>query len=649
MESRRSSQSCILSIPSREFSSVRLSTTLPSISRVPGAFGGTYGASGPVISLYKPTQPVFASANRYERGRSGNTAARTMTSCTEWDRLAESRKSVDKQVGDGRIMESYKERSGNSVKARVAALNETILRNGDRAKLPIAGIASKRDSEVSSISSMTNFVPSSISKIALGGYTRYPSGLITNDILTKPLESVVPPKVDENMIMVPKISDMVGKPVFESSASSSRRNSFQRAASGSLTSGSHITCTESKIKTNADLLSAFAVNESSSNGEKESPDFELDKLSLSSKQLNFNFVYKMNRSRVGLSNLGNTCFMNSCIQCFLSTPPLMNYFLTKSYRTEINSNSTTKGKLAVCVADLVENVCNGSDHDVFSPADVKKLVSLVAPRFIGYQQQDSQEFLRFLVDALHEDLNRIRKPPKYVQIEDKDSDTMLIRSNRWWNNYISRNDSFIVELFAGQLQSTLVCSVCSHKSIVFDPFWDLSLPIPRHSNSDSYFSRLFNSEASECTLEDCLNFFTRPEQLSEENKAFCSKCKTHQLQTKKMEVFRFPEILVLHLKRFAFSRTSREKISTNVKFPLTSLDVSAYAAPESTEVNKKSLKYDLFAVSNHMGSLGGGHYVAHVRSDSDWYLCNDSRVQTVSSTSIGGNSSYVLFYHRKQN
>ena len=161
-------------------------------------------------------------------------------------------------------------------------------------------------------------------------------------------------------------------------------------------------------------------------------------------------------------------------------------------------------------------------------------------------------------------------------------------------------------------------------------------------------SRMFGtSSSSDVSLVECLNFYIKPEDMTGDNKAYCSKCKTHQKSTKKLEVFRFPEILVLHFKRFAYSKGTREKINTTVTFPLKSLDVSPCAAPESLSINK-SLNYDLFAVSNHMGGLGGGHYTAHVRSENEWFTCNDSRVHPVSSGSIGGSSAYVLFYHRSQ-
>eukprot|EP00455_Lapot_gusevi_P051558 TRINITY_DN7719_c0_g1_i17.p1 TRINITY_DN7719_c0_g1~~TRINITY_DN7719_c0_g1_i17.p1 ORF type:complete len:137 (+),score=25.05 TRINITY_DN7719_c0_g1_i17:315-725(+) len=126
---------------------------------------------------------------------------------------------------------------------------------------------------------------------------------------------------------------------------------------------------------------------------------------------------------------------------------------------------------------------------------------------------------------------------------------------------------------------------------------------------------------------------------------YCSKCKTHRDSTKKLAIFRFPSILVLHLKRFTFDRFSRDKITTAVDFPLTALDLTQFTAADAPHPPGR---YDLFAVANHMGSLGGGHYTAHGKTSSDsWHTFNDSSVSSVSASSIGGSSPYLLFYHRR--
>ena len=132
-----------------------------------------------------------------------------------------------------------------------------------------------------------------------------------------------------------------------------------------------------------------------------------------------------------------------------------------------------------------------------------------------------------------------------------------------------------------------------------------------------------------------------PEKLDKNNLWYCGKCKSHVPATKKMEIYKLPKILMIHLKRFKVTGYYREKIVSSVGFPLESLDVSSFVIGEKPE------KYDLFAVSNHYGNLFGGHYTATVKSFSSgkWYDCNDSSVSETKR--ISETSAYVLFYRSK--
>jgi len=140
------------------------------------------------------------------------------------------------------------------------------------------------------------------------------------------------------------------------------------------------------------------------------------------------------------------------------------------------AESRTKGKLAVAFSNLIQRLWRqGSGSSAERPQDVKRVVGHVASRFIGYDQQDAQEFLHFFLDALHEDLNRIKVKPKYEEIEDDDDAPDAVTSKVWWDNYCRRNQSIVTDLFAGQLRSVVECKKCGFVSRAFDPFWDLSV------------------------------------------------------------------------------------------------------------------------------------------------------------------------------
>jgi ubiquitin carboxyl-terminal hydrolase 4/11/15 len=113
------------------------------------------------------------------------------------------------------------------------------------------------------------------------------------------------------------------------------------------------------------------------------------------------------------------------------------------------------------------------------------------------------------------------------------------------------------------------------------------------------------------TLEQCLDEFGREEILSENDAWYCPRCKEHRRASKKFELWKTPDILVIHLKRFSASRGFRDKIDELVDFPIEGLDLSdRVASPDEGE----SLIYDLFGVDNHYGGLGGGHYTAYAKN-----------------------------------
>uniref|UniRef100_A0A4W3JWA4 Ubiquitin carboxyl-terminal hydrolase 32 n=1 Tax=Callorhinchus milii TaxID=7868 RepID=A0A4W3JWA4_CALMI len=197
---------------------------------------------------------------------------------------------------------------------------------------------------------------------------------------------------------------------------------------------------------------------------------------------------KMDRHKVptekgatGLSNLGNTCFMNSSIQCVSNTQPLTKYFISGRHLYELNRANPLgmKGHMAKCYGDLIQELWSGAQKNI-APLKLRWTIAKYAPRFNGFQQQDSQELLAFLLDGLHEDLNRVHDKP-YVELKDSDGRPDYEVAAEAWDNHLRRNKSIVVDLFHGQLKSQVKCKMCGHISARFDPFNFLSLPLPMDS------------------------------------------------------------------------------------------------------------------------------------------------------------------------
>ncbi|XP_053621781.1 ubiquitin carboxyl-terminal hydrolase 37-like isoform X2 [Plodia interpunctella] len=330
----------------------------------------------------------------------------------------------------------------------------------------------------------------------------------------------------------------------------------------------------------------------------------------------------------GLRNIGNTCFMNSVIQCLSNTRPLLEYLSDEKYQGEINTTlSCMKGALIKAFASVIKELWRSGEKDsVVNTTSLKSQVQRFAPRFMGYSQQDAQEFLRYLLEGLHEDVNRVTVKPKPILTEIDDNLSDSAKANEAWSRYLRVEESLVGDIFVGQLKSTLRCTHCNHDSVTFDPFWDLSLPIP--------------SRTGNLKLQQCLQHFTKQEELDGDEKPTCSKCGVRRKCLKWFTVQKFPQILVIHLKRFSPTERFRGKLNVLVEFPLSNLDMGPYAA------NRQNAVYNLYAVSNHSGTTYSGHYTAYCKHPytGDWHEYNDSRVSPIAARNVVSSEAYMLFY-----
>lgn len=139
------------------------------------------------------------------------------------------------------------------------------------------------------------------------------------------------------------------------------------------------------------------------------------------------------------------------------------------FEEELNPDNPLgmQGAIAKAYGALLRRIWDpSSPMTSYSPREFKSVLQRFAPQFAGYQQHDSQELVAFLLDGLHEDLNRILKKP-YIEKPDWEGggDKELVAlAQESWDGYMKRNDSVIVDLFQGQYQSTLVCPECKKVS-----------------------------------------------------------------------------------------------------------------------------------------------------------------------------------------
>lgn len=345
-------------------------------------------------------------------------------------------------------------------------------------------------------------------------------------------------------------------------------------------------------------------------------------------QRDFAPVYgSVGRGLTGLKNLGNTCYMNSILQCLSNTTFLNEYFLEEQFKQNLNRNNKTQGRIAEEVAAVLKELWTGQ-YKCIASKNLRFVVGQYERQFGGIEQQDSHELLTILMDWLHSDLQTVP-----IQIDT--SLDKLPASERAWVEYFKGKESYVAQLSYGQIKSTVKCVKCGKESATYESFSSLSLELP--------------SDANRCDLSDCLDMYFNGENIMGWN---CPQCKSSQVAIKKLDISRLPSILVIHFKRFyadpdAVSTVYKKK-QNYVMFPLNDLDMSPHVAPSEKNRNQKlkSRRYHLYGVSNHYGSMESGHYTAFCRNKlhHKWYKFDDHTVSSLDKSDVCSSAAYILFY-----
>lgn len=314
------------------------------------------------------------------------------------------------------------------------------------------------------------------------------------------------------------------------------------------------------------------------------------------------------RMGAGLENLGNTCFLNSVLQCFTHTVQLVQSLRSLDHATPCRGEDEGGFCVLCAVREHVEDSL-ASSGGVVSPWKLVENLNHFCSSFQRYQQEDAHEFLQCLLDRLCSCVE--------FSLQDKPSSSL--------------NNSFIKQIFGGRLRSRLKCCNCGHCSDTFEPLIDLSLEIEGVD-----------------TLSTSLESFTKVEKIGDvEEKFTCGNCKEEVVAEKQLKIDQAPAVSVLHLKRFKSDGLYVEKINEFVKFPL-ELDLQPFISDPSGDYNG-GLKYDLYAVLVHIGiSSDSGHYFCYIRSSPDsWHRLDDSKVVRVSEDDVLKQEAYILFYKRQ--
>ncbi|OIW18627.1 hypothetical protein TanjilG_13379 [Lupinus angustifolius] len=303
----------------------------------------------------------------------------------------------------------------------------------------------------------------------------------------------------------------------------------------------------------------------------------------------------------GLRNLGNTCFLNSVIQCLTYTEPLAAYLQSGKHK----SSCRIAGFCALCAIQNHVSRALQSTGRILSPEHLVGNLRCISRNFRNARQEDAHEYMVNLLESMHKCCL-----PSGIPSE----------SNGAYEK------SLVHKIFGGRLRSQVKCQQCNFSSNKFDPFLDLSLEI-------------FKADS----LQKALANFTAAELLDGGDRQYqCQKCKQKVRALKQLTIHKAPYVLTIHLKRF-FAHDPGLKIKKKVNFGC-ALDLKPFVSGSYDG----DVKYSLYGVLVHSGSsTHSGHYYCYVRTSNNmWYTLDDNRVSHVSEREVLNQQAYMLFYVR---
>lgn len=370
--------------------------------------------------------------------------------------------------------------------------------------------------------------------------------------------------------------------------------------------------------------------------------------------------------------MGITCYMNSILHILQQIPIFTEYITQAKFKDSIikkiehqlkskefpNEESLYYAKeLALKQYVIFElfrlfKISLENDDSSITPTTFKTLIGKKNDIWNENNHQDSQEFFTFLISQLEEEAGMKSKflpglnYKEFNQQNSIEESLKNIIATDSSNKFQSREYSLLKNLFDGLFETNLRCMCCNTKSVSYEPFITLALSVPIKLKQDMF--KTF-------TIYECLDHMITEEQLDADNKMNCGMCGLKNRGHSQSLLWKTPKILVLHIKRFFVNSFGipTQKITNNVEYPITNLDLEKYFDP--TSPFKKSSKYDLIGINIHQafgygGNINSGHYTSIVKNimNNNWYLYNDSNPLKMALTKehLQNKDAYMLFYYR---
>lgn len=337
-----------------------------------------------------------------------------------------------------------------------------------------------------------------------------------------------------------------------------------------------------------------------------------------------------NKGLSGLSNLGNSCYLNSCMQVISHTYEFNDFLIDGKYK---NSLKKIPESIVLLEWDKLREMLWDKNGTIAPHGFVNTIrhVAKIKNRdlFSGNEQNDCQEFLLFIFDCFHSALSREVEMSISGTVQN-DTDSLATAAFNMMRTMYQKDYSQILNIFFGTHISQITSVDTSELlSMSAEPFSVISLSIPENEKVLSLYS--------------CLDLFCNRELLDGDNEWFNSKTQKKEPAYRNIVFWSLPNIMIFDLKR---SRLNNRKIHNLVDIPIENADFSKYVKGYKSS----SYYYDLYGVCNHSGGGGGGgHYTAYVKNaNGKWYSFNDTFVNEISQDQVISSMTYCLFYRKKK-
>jgi ubiquitin C-terminal hydrolase len=332
------------------------------------------------------------------------------------------------------------------------------------------------------------------------------------------------------------------------------------------------------------------------------------------------------RGLTGLGNVGNSCYLNSCMQILSHTYEFNEFLADGNYKKKLKNIADS---VVLLEWDKLREMM-WSNNCTIAPWGFVKTIQKIArdkhrELFTGHAQNDLQEFLLFIIDCFHTSMSR--EVDMQISGNSRNSTDELAKTcYNMMRNMYKKEYSELLTIFYGIHVSEITSINGDMLSLTPEPFSIISLSIAPKENPSLY---------------DCFDLYCQKELLEGDNAWFNDKTNLKESVKRGIIFWSLPDILILDIKRW---NGHLRKINTIVGAPINNADFSKYVRG----YNRTSYIYDLYAVCNHSGGVGGGHYTAYVKNaNGKWYVFNDTNVSEINEDKVVSAQSYCFFYRKK--